>query len=222
MWYGDNNYNRHTNGEYRLLKILMPSAKVVFDVGANIGEYSGEILKINSLIIIHAFEPGSAVFGELKKLKLVANNFAMGNKSGKHLLYQEKERSTHNSFYSFNDNTLKPVEVEVQTIDEYCIKNNIKHIDFLKIDVEGFEYPVLIGAEKMLADRAVDYIQFEFSGATIESRVYLKDFMLLFKEYGYDLHRIRGTSVDIVDYYPDRERFTLTNYLAVKQGLTVE
>lgn len=222
MWYGDNNYNRQTNGEYRLLKFIIPKAKTVFDVGANIGEYSSEILRINPSVLIHAFEPGIAAFNKLKALKLTANNFAMGNKSGKHLLYQENKCSTHNSFYNFNNDTLKSVEVEVQTIDEYCLKNNIRRIDFLKIDVEGFEYAVLAGSQKMFESKAIDYIQFEFSGATVESRIYLKDFILFFKKYGYDLYRIRGTSVDAVDYYPDRERFTLTNYLAVKQGLPVK
>jgi len=222
MWYGDNNYNRQTNGEYRLLKILVPKAKVIFDVGANVGDYSNEILKINPLAIIHAFEPGNVAFSELKKHKLIANNFAMGDKEGKHLLYQEKDRSTHNSFYNFHNDGANPLEVTVQTIDEYCAKNNIKHIDFMKVDVEGFEYPVLKGSEGMLSSKAISYIQFEFSGATIESRVYLRDFLELFKKYGYDLYRIRGTSVDLVDYFPDRERFTLTNYLAVKQGLSVK
>lgn len=221
LWYGDNNFNRYTNGEYRLLRLIIPKVSVVFDVGANIGEYSSEILKINSSVTIHAFEPGSEAFEKLKHLKLTANNFALGDKKERKMLYREIGVTTHSSFYNFHNNNLKPSEVEVQTIDEYCLKNDINHIDFLKVDVEGFEYFVLKGAQKMIGRGAIDYVQFEFSGATIEARVYLKDFILFFNKFGYILHRIKATSVEVVNYFPDRERFTLTNYLAVKNGLPV-
>lgn len=221
LWYGDNNFDRNTNGEYRLLKFLIPKAGVVFDVGANIGDYSSEILKIRPSITIHAFEPDTHAFAELRKLKVSANNIALGGKSEKRLLYRGDGKTTHNSFYKIHAKSTAPVEVATTTLDSYCEEKNISHIDFLKIDVEGFEFPVLKGAEDMIRRGDINYIQFEFSGATIESRTFLRDFLEFFKQYGYRLYRIRATSIEIVDYRPDCERFTLTNYLAVKKGLPV-
>ena len=221
LWYGDNNFDRTTNGEYRLLQFLIPKASVVFDVGANIGDYSGEILTIQPSVTIHAFEPDIHAFAELQKLNVVATNIALGDKEEKRLLYRGDEKTTHNSFYNVHAKSIAPVEVAATTLDAYCREKNISTIDFLKVDVEGFEFMVLKGAEGMISRGAIDYVQFEFSGATIESRVFLKDFLEFFKRYGYDLYRIKATSVERVEYLPSCERFTLTNYLAVKKGLPV-
>jgi len=222
MWYGDNNFDRQTNGEYRFLNFLMPKAKIVFDVGANVGDYASEMLRINPAVTIHAFEPDKNAFEQLKTLPLIANNFALGDRVEKRLLYREAGKTSHNSFYNFHGDALSPINVAVSTLDEYCDAHGITHIDFLKVDVEGFEYLVMKGAEKMLSKKAIDYIQFEFSGATIESRTFLKDFLLLFKTCGYVLYRIKATSVEPLEYRPDKERFTLTNYVAAREGLPVQ
>ena len=208
-----------TNGEYRFLQFLIPRVKIVFDVGANVGDYSKEMLRIKPSLSVYAFEPDKDAFEKLKKLNLTANNFALGDHDEERLLYREAGKNNHNSFYNLHSNILAPVSVRVTTLDDYCHKNNISHIDFLKIDVEGFEYSVIKGTKTMLSKKAIDYIQFEFSGATVESRTFLKDFLTLFKKYGYNLYRIKAKSIEIVEYRPDKERFTLTNYLAVKRGL---
>ncbi len=221
LWYGDNNFDRNTNGEYRLLRFLMPRCAVVFDVGANIGEYSSEMLRINPSLTVYAFEPDPVPFSQLEKSGVRANNIALGDKNEKRVLYRDG-KSTHNSFYRVHDQTTTPVEVPTTTIDTYCAEHGIPHIDFLKVDVEGFEFSVLRGAEGMLVRNAIDYVQFEFSGATIESRTFLRDFLELFRKYGYDLYRIKATSVELVEYRPDKERFTLTNYIAVKKGLPIQ
>lgn len=221
MWYGDNNFDRNTNGEYRFLKFLMPRVHTVFDVGANVGDYSREMLRINPGLAIHAFEPGKDAFEKLKQLRVVSNNVALGERDEERLLYREEGKHSHNSFYNLHGDALAPVKVAVTTVDAYCMKNGIARIDFLKVDVEGFEYSVLKGAENMLKRGAVDYIQFEFSGATVEARVFLRDFLDLFNRYGYDLYRIKTKSVEMVEYRPDKERFTLTNYVAARKGLPV-
>ncbi len=219
LWYGDNNFDRKTNGELLLLEKLMPHAKMVVDVGANVGDYSGDILKINSQVIVHAFEPDPDSYKQLSKLPLIANNIGLGDREETKTLYRA-ERSTHNSFYAFEPAAV-PFDVKVSTLDIYCEKNGISHIDFLKIDVEGYEFFVLKGAQELLKRQAIDYVQFEFSGATIESRTFLKDFIDFFNTYGYELYRIRAKDIQKVVYNPGKERFTLTNYLAIKKGMKV-
>ena len=219
IWYGDNNFNRETNGEFHLLRELVPKCSVVFDVGANIGFYSNEILSINPKVKIHAFEPDTVPFKELTNLPVVANNIGLGDKEGNKILYRDEVKSTFNSFYDIHDKKGTPLNIRVETIDGYCTQNKIDHIDFVKIDVEGYEYYVIKGAERMIKEGRINYIQFEFSGATTISRTFLKDFIELFNNYGYDVYRIKPFFVEKVLYYPDRERFTLTNYLAVKRGL---
>jgi hypothetical protein len=66
------------------------------------------------------------------------------------------------------------VEVPSWTLDEFCNTERIERINFLKVDVEGFELSVFRGAERLLRERRVDYICFEISqeplrGAGVES-----------------------------------------------------
>jgi hypothetical protein len=69
---------------------------------------------------------------------------------------------TINMYYDASENnlgmvTMKPlknvqkVEVAMTTLDTYLISNTItKKIDLIKIDVEGFEYDVLLGMQQTL------------------------------------------------------------------------
>ncbi len=222
--YGDNDFDRRTNGEYRLLKEIIPRAKVVFDVGANIGDYAEEILHIKKDVLIHAFEPDSRAFGELSKKGVRANNCALGKTVGEAVLHLHKNKSVFNSLLDLHGEAelLENKKVKVDTIDNYADSKNITHIDFMKIDVEGYEFFVLEGARGMFQKKAIDLIQFEFSGATAQAGVFLKDFIDFFVSYGYTLYRIKPLSTEKVIYYPDQERFTLTNYLAVKDGLPID
>ena len=58
-------------------------------------------------------------------------------------------------------------QVEVQTGDAYCTRHRIERIDLLKIDVEGAEHLVLRGFERMLHERRIEVIQFEYGLANI-------------------------------------------------------
>lgn len=225
--YGDNNFDRLTNGEYWLLAKIIPHAKVVFDVGANNGEYSKSILDLNHKVFLHAFEPDGRAFEHLKKntqLEATINNCALGEKEGVVTLYRRKDKTVFNSLYNLDssDEPEMPIRVPMQTLDAYCSKKNIGAIDFLKIDVEGYEFFVIQGAENMLKNGTIDFIQFEFSGATVESRKFLKDFIDLFEKYSYTLYRIKPISIEKVVYYPDQERFTLTNYLAIRDAVKID
>ncbi len=217
--YGDNNFDRTVNGEERVLKLLMNNAEVVFDIGANIGDYSADILAINDKTKIHAFEPDVRAFSKLSSRGIYkTNNVAMGEKEGTIQFYAHNDKTVLNSVLdlsdSGNDRTVKTVQMS--TVDAYSKKYSINHIDFLKIDVEGYEFSVIKGSENMLSRGAIDAIQFEFSGATSYAKVFLKDFIDLFNKYGYTLYRVKPLCVERIVYRPDQERFTLTNYIAIK------
>jgi FkbM family methyltransferase len=60
-------------------------------------------------------------------------------------------------------NTYKPQDITVPcvTLDDYCAKNKITTIDFLKIDVEGADTMVLRGAKNLLHNKQIKMIAFE-------------------------------------------------------------
>jgi hypothetical protein len=51
--------------------------------------------------------------------------------------------------------------IRIDTLDQYCSKHNIKKIDLLKIDTEGFEINVLKGAEEMLQGGHISFVYCE-------------------------------------------------------------
>ena len=51
------------------------------------------------------------------------------------------------------------MKIKVSKLKDYIEKNNIKKIDFMKIDTEGYELEILLGLENKI--RLVDIIMFE-------------------------------------------------------------
>ena len=56
------------------------------------------------------------------------------------------------------------IEVQTQQIDNFCKLNNIERIDLLKLDTDGTEYEILLGAEKLLSEGKIGLIYTEISG----------------------------------------------------------
>lgn len=224
---GDENGNMETNGEFRLLRELIYSKKIktVFDVGANIGDYTRKIHELDKDIEIHCFEPDSISFGKLSKRlnirNIYLNNIALNDSVGIRNLYHNKEHAVLNSFYSQKEcgspNTIRKL-VKTTTLDKYCLDNSIKHIGLLKIDVEGGEMNVLQGTRRMLKNSAIDFIQFEFGFAAHAARVYFKDFVDFFKKFGYELYKLKPLKNEKIQYRPELEQTTYSNFLAVKES----
>jgi FkbM family methyltransferase len=66
---------------------------------------------------------------------------------------------------------LKPLSVEeapATTLDLYCERNGVANVDLLKIDVEGAEFQVMLGAERMLRKKRVRCVTFEFGQTTFD------------------------------------------------------
>jgi FkbM family methyltransferase len=231
---GDNFYD---SGELVLLNLLIQyfkeSDRVVFDVGANVGDYSKTLSDtLPPHVTIHVFEPSKKTFQLLlentKHVKnIVANNFGLSDKDGTTMLYQNDNLSGLSSVYHRN---LKHIgidmnnseEIYVTTIDRYCINANISKIDFLKLYIEGHELNALKGAQQMLKAGNIEFIQFEFGGCNIDSRTYFRDFFYMLEDQ-YRLFRIvKDGLVDIPAYKETCEIFTTSNYFAAKKRTLLE
>ena len=58
----ENDDNMHTNGEVWFIRSVLPQCKIVFDVGANVGDWTALALSINPCQKIHCFEPSKTTF----------------------------------------------------------------------------------------------------------------------------------------------------------------
>jgi FkbM family methyltransferase len=199
---------------------------VLFDVGANVGNYSKMVCSLfaDELVSIHLFEPSVPVFRQLSEnmlnqKNLYLNNKGLGKQSSREKLFKTHQSSGLSSLYKrkldhFNIQMEETEDIEIDTLDEYCVYHQIGNIDFLKIDVEGHELGVLTGASDMLKNGKIRFIQFEMGGTNIDSRTYFQDFFYLLKE-DYNLYRIvKDGLVKMERYREEQEIFLGINYLA--------
>jgi len=224
---GENDPDAYSNGEYRVLRTVMPESRVVFDVGAHVGDWCEAALAINPALEIHAFEPARDSFAALtaKLLPQVkASNLGLGAAGEERELFSFGPHTQLRSLYRREglEDDYKigaPVVSErvlLTTLDDYCAARGIDRIDYLKIDAEGHDLQVLRGARSLLDRRAVRIIQFEYGQANIESRDLLKDFFAFFRDYEFNLHKIHAEGYTIHLRYNARlDNFQHQNWLAV-------
>lgn len=155
----------------RLLKFLSPKLKrkirfdelililqyfsdkkpgTMIDVGAQFGESLAPFLYLNW--DIYAFEPDP----DNRKRKSLDrfnhnSNFhleekAVSNSTGEKVTFYGSEESTGvSSLLSFTKDHHPVSEVVTISLNDFLKSQNISHVEFLKIDVEGFDYHVLEG-----------------------------------------------------------------------------
>lgn len=185
-------------------KFQVRNISVVFDVGANIGSSAKEYSIAFNQPTIYSFEPFSYVYDNLVKntaeLPNVKNfNFAFGEKvdSIEVPYLSDIKASQINSLTPQVYNTFKETKkqiVEVNTVDEFARHNDIKSIDFLKIDTEGYELNVLKGAEQMLREKKVKFIYAEigFSETRDKTHTFLPHLIDYLFERGYLFYSLYG------------------------------
>jgi FkbM family methyltransferase len=198
---------------------------IVFDVGANLGKYAMELVKIFSKDNdrIYSFEPSKETYKALLKTidgnqRIIPCNFGIGDTATTQQLYTDNDGSGLASVYKrklehYNIDMSKHEEITIDTLDNFCTKNNITKIDFLKLDIEGNELNALTGAKRMLKERKIQFIQFEFGGCNIDSRTFFQDFWYLLKD-DYRFYRIVRNGLQPINGYSEAlEIFLTINFL---------
>ena len=96
----ENNGDILTNGEFRLMQTVLPQCATVFDVGANVGDWTALALNINPRLQIHCFEPSAATFQRLQaRGGAICNNFGLSSAPGEMTLWVFADGAGINSLY---------------------------------------------------------------------------------------------------------------------------
>jgi len=199
----------------------------IFDVGANVGAYSRIVLDRIPNVRLHAFEPSSACAQPLRERagdpRCECHAFGFSDRDGEETLHGNSAGSTLSSLHKrrldhFGIQFDRTERIQLRRIDTFCAERSIERLHLLKLDVEGHELAALRGAERMLAERRIDMIQFEFGGTNIDSRTFFQDFWYLLQ--GFAIHRIlRNGLAQIKTYRESEEMFIAQNFLAVRRDL---
>ncbi|MCU7244314.1 MAG: FkbM family methyltransferase [Microcystis aeruginosa L111-01] len=199
-------YNVQTSEAAKMQRLLAyHNIDLVFDVGANIGQYAKLLRELGYSGRIVSFEPLSSAYSQLKAVSKkeplweIAPQTAIGNQEGEITIniagnsYSSSAlpmldahlESAPESAYSGSE-TVKLSRLD--TIAKDYIKSETKSI-FLKIDVQGLEKQVIEGATAILP--LVKGIKLELSLVPLyEGQVLFKEMIDIIEKLGYELYGI--------------------------------
>jgi len=223
-------------GEKNFIKLINKDLETSIDVGANVGKYTQLLLsETNSKII--SFEPLKKAFEELKNMenkhpdRLKVFNCALGDKNiGLELNYSDEksEKATFIrdidklSFFDYKKN--KKIITEIKTLDSFFLENpnllDTKEIDLIKIDTEGFELEVIIGAKDTINRKSPKYIQLEFNW----HQLFQNHSMYKFSQnlVNYELFQILPFGKKLAKVDPSRPEtniFHLSNFVYIRKDI---
>ncbi len=171
------------------------SLNTVFDVGANTGTYTQELLEYFPKAQVVCFEPNPHTFELLQKslsqTTATLKQLAVGDVVGTQQLWDFaptaplKSTQPNSTLASLHKSVVEElhhqpaaaVAVHTTTLDAFCARNHHKRIDLLKIDTEGNELAVLQGAQRLIAQNKLGIAQLEFNEMHAFSRVFFRDIM---------------------------------------------
>jgi FkbM family methyltransferase len=145
---------------FAALKERTKQGSVVLDIGANVGVYSLLMARwVGPSGKVYAFEPAPQTLQDLRahvamnkmseRIEVVGQ--ALSDQKGEAVFYAHSVSGENslNPGFAKRLSEAQALKVPVTTVDDFCESNNIAPT-LLKIDVEGFEFHVLRGAQKTL------------------------------------------------------------------------
>jgi FkbM family methyltransferase len=156
---------------FRVANALLEPGGVFYDIGANVGYMTVEVAQLRRADDIHvyAFEPlprlAEAVRGAITLNDLdnvILTQAAVGESCGR-LPFTRRS----NSFVGSVATDGAGMDVAALTLDAAVYERGYRPPDVMKIDVEGYEYPVLAGGQRVLADYQPAVV-FEISPGTLQ------------------------------------------------------
>ena len=222
----DYSYDFEKNGEKDLIvRFSSLSPRVVFDVGAHVGNWTNIVLTHFPLATVHCFELSLTTYENLARnvntKRAVLNKFGLSERQGSFAYKDYGANSEVNTLVlsaTYHDSERAPSTLiaDLRTGDTYCKGAGVEVIDFLKIDTEGADHLVLRGFERMLREAKIRLIQFEYGYTNGDSKFLMRDFYNFFEDFGYQIGRVRRGSIQFGPWtYQHNDFKSGPNYVAI-------
>lgn len=213
------------NGELQLMARLSQfKMNTIFDVGANVGDWTEMVLESQPTANVHAFEPMPETFQKYVNLihpdtRVMPNPFGLSDACEiRDMLFDHNNDKLTTPCLELFRNVPEIRSLIMVDGQSYCASRKIETIDFLKIDTEGHEYKVLKGFGEVLEQKKICTIQFEYGYANVLTKDLLLDFYRLLTPLGYVIGRLSPEGVDFKTYGLFDEDFQGPNHIAVHES----
>jgi FkbM family methyltransferase len=204
-----------------------PKPKIVLDVGGNVGDWTGEILKLAAPKMIYVFEPSKTNQSKLAdRYKLRSNvtllPYALSDSDGMGKLFTDAPGSGlaslhHRDLRSHGLSHDESEEVQLLSFSTFVTQYAVDHIDILKLDIEGHELNVLQSIPTEFYHN-ITLLQFEFGGSNLDSRTFFRDFWNLLSP-NFLFFRVSPIgAIPIPKYREQDEHFVTTNYICLNRN----
>ena len=188
-----------------LLSKELKKDMVCLDVGGNIGYYTlleSNIIGDNGKVI--AIEPSPPNFQHLMKnleiqdtKNVEAYNFAAGDVDGtvNFLVYQESNGSFTIPDGETTNLPGELIKVEAKRLDTFLDELNIDHVDFVRMDVEGYEFHIIQGMKDTI-QKSKPMFQIEVH-ASLLGKEGTQNFLKHFQNLGYEAKYYVPRDIDL-------------------------
>lgn len=212
--------------DFDFMNRFLHPGDVILDIGGNVGVVSLLLLYDNPEIgDIYSFEPLPVTFEKMKKnMALNGNpekihpfNIGMSNEVGSFDFYLPGAdeaasmqpnmddyymRESVNGVYT-GRKKMEKIVCQVSTLDDFTIQHGVPKVDFIKIDVEGNEYDVLLGGVNVLSRyKPIVYVEMLRKHAA-RFGYHPNDIIVYMKSLGYGCFVLRAGKLAQFDFMDD-------------------
>jgi FkbM family methyltransferase len=224
-----------SNGELFVQRSVLAAMKasssapvVVFDVGANIGDWTLQLLQqanrngVQDRMDVHAFEPvpstASTLRARVPAATVRVHEAAVSSSSGAGEIRVVRDNAGTNSLYDEPGSRALTVKIALITATEFCSANHIPHIHLLKCDTEGHDMEVIRGAMPLLRGGRISVLQFEYNHRWVFARNFLRDVFTSLAGLPYRIAKLQPEGLLLLrEWHPELERFFEGNYALVHE-----
>jgi FkbM family methyltransferase len=230
-FYNQSFFELSENGESRVIDTIAAAcdatSMIVFDVGANHGDWAKTVLARKSDAVIYCFEIVPATAALLRKAladhpTVRVCDYGLSSSPGDIEIFwntSSDDISAITPLYGDPPGTgYTVVPARVETGDLLIQREGLPRLDLLKIDVEGHEIEVLSGFRDTLAspERRPRIIQFEYGATWLPTRRTLMEAYDILRASGYTVGRLYPDGVDFKPYSFADDHFRTGNYIAAQ------
>ncbi len=190
---------RQDKAEMQLMQRWVKPSAVVVDIGANIGFYSRYFSGlVGPKGMVYSFEPDAYNYRRLLETlsgypNVVTENAAVSDTSGQLQFFLSPDKNVDHRAYATDTHT-ESYSVKCVSLDDFLDEETA--IDFMKVDVQGYEMSVYKGAEQLLAFNSDIKILSEFWPYGLEKAGSSKEaFFDFFSTRGFHVYLLEGETL---------------------------